>query len=287
MIVLPTPFSQMTYCTGQRCREGKTYVDFIILVFADGVGQGEAGAEEEVDGAAEETFGERREVLVLAAVPVVPASMRLGERVAERVGRGGGGGGMADGRPECARARVQPRFVAVVRVRVFKRKVVRVRGGRGGDWRRPLPVPQILCCKALCVAVAHLALCLVHDTQHPAEHPEAVERFLREVLGGSSRRVREEGGGDEREEVVCEVVHERGDVGGVRVKCVADVVCAEEGVDVLRRGEQRVPLRPVRDVRPGDHLRPGETLHPVRRRLELELGILRRGQERQPDRLRQ
>lgn len=157
-------------------------------------------------------------------------------------------------------------------------------GGCGGDWRRLLPVPQTLCRKALTVA---LALCLVHDTQHPAEHSEAVERFLGEVLGGSSGRVGEERGGDEGEEVVCEVVYEGGDVGGVGVEGVADVVCAEEGVDVVRGGEQRVPLRPVRHVRAGDHLRPGETLHPVRPSLELELGILRRGQERQPDRLRQ
>lgn len=99
--------------------------------------------------------------------------------------------------------------------------------------------------------------------------------------------MREERGGDEREEVVCEVVYEGGEVCGVGMERVADVVCAEEAVDVVRGGEQRVPLRPVRDVRAGDHLRPGETLHPVRPRLELELCILRLGQERQPYRLRQ
>lgn len=96
LIVLPTPFSQMTYCTSQRCRSDaaampgkeKTYVDFIILVFADGLGEGKAGAEEEIDGAAEETFGERRQVLVFAAVSALPAS-RLGEGVADRRRRRG------------------------------------------------------------------------------------------------------------------------------------------------------------------------------------------------------
>lgn len=144
--------------------------------------------------------------------------------------------------------------------------------------RRLLPVPQILCCKALCAAVAHLALCLVHDTQHPAEHSEAVERFLGEVLRCGCRgrgRVREEGGGHEGEEVVGDVVYEGGDVCRVGVECVPDVVGAEEGVHVVGGGEDGVPLRPVRHVRPGDHLRPGETLHPVRPRLELELCILR------------
>lgn len=116
--MLPTPFSQITYCTSQRCRgKAKTYVDFIILVFADGLRQGEAGAEEEVDGAAEQTFGERWHVPVSAAVSVVPAFMRLGEWVADRL-RVGGRRGMANRRSECARARVQlglvSRVVAVV-----------------------------------------------------------------------------------------------------------------------------------------------------------------------------
>lgn len=135
LIVLPTPFSQITYlygvshAGGNNERVKKTYVDFIILVFTDALGQGKSGAEEEIDGTAEQTFGERREVFVLISVLVVPAAFtRLGEGVVDRLGVWRGGRGLVDGRSECTCTHVPRLVVPVVRVGILNHKVVG--GGR-------------------------------------------------------------------------------------------------------------------------------------------------------------
>lgn len=194
---------------------------------------------------------------------------------------------MADGGFECARTDVQLGIVFVL-VRVFVSKLELVGAGvrAGGGARRLLAVPEVRCGKALfCtgVGVAHaadVALCLVHNSEQPGEHAEAAEG-----LGGEVGGAGEAGVGEEGEEAVGEVAEEGGEVCGVVLEGVAEVVCADDRGGVLRRGEEGVPLRPVRAVPGGDPLGRREPLDARGGGLELELRVLRLREERQPDRL--
>lgn len=245
----------------------ETCIDFIVLVLAvHALGQGEAGAKEEVDGAAEETLGERGEVFVwlLWAWGVVGG---LGEGIADR---GRGCGGVAEGGFECARAGVQ---LGVVVVGIRERELG-VAVGTGGGL---LAGPEMGGGKAVSGGVA---LGLVDDGEDGAEDAEAAEGVGAEVGGGG-----EAGVGDEGEEAVCEVGGEGGEVCGVVLEGVAEVGGADDGGDVVGGGEEGVPLRPVRRVRGGDPLRAREALDARGGGLELELRVLRRREERQPDRL--
>lgn len=194
---------------------------------------------------------------------------------------------MADGGFERARTHVQLGIVFVF-VRVFVSKLELVGAGvrAGGRARRLLAVPEVRRGKALfCAGVgvaraADVALCLVHNTEQPGEHAEAAEG-----LGGEVGGAGETGVGEEGEEAVGEVAEEGGEVCGVVLEGVAEVVCADDRGGVLRRGEEGVPLRPVRAVPGGDPLGPREPLDARGGGLELELRVLRLREERQPDRL--
>lgn len=194
---------------------------------------------------------------------------------------------MADGGFERARTDVQLGIVFVL-VRVFVSKLELVGAGvrAGGGARRLLAVPEVRRGKALfCAGVgvaraADVALCLVHNTEQPGEHAEAAEG-----LGGEVGGAGETGVGEESEEAVGEVAEEGGEVCGVVLEGVAEVVCADDRGGVLRRGEEGVPLRPVRAVPGGDPLGPREPLDARGGGLELELRVLRLREERQPDRL--
>lgn len=194
---------------------------------------------------------------------------------------------MADGGFECARTDVQLGIVFVL-VRVFVSKLELVGAGvrAGGGARRRLAVPEVRCGEALfCAGVgvaraADVALCLVHNSEQPGEHAEAAEG-----LGGEVGGAGEAGVGEEGKEAVGEVAEEGGEVCGVVLEGVAEVVCADDRGGVLRRGEEGVPLRPVRAVPGGDPLRPREPLDARGGGLELELRVLRLREERQPDRL--
>lgn len=245
----------------------ETCIDLIVLVLAvHALGQGEAGAKEEVDGAAEETLGERGEVFVwlLWAWGVVGG---LGEGIADR---GRGCGGVAEGGFECARARV----VVVVVVVGIRERELGVAVGTGGGL---VAGPEMGGGKAVSGGVA---LGLVDDGEDGAEDAEAAEGVGAEVGGGG-----EAGVGDEGEEAVCEVGGEGGEVCGVVLEGVAEVGGADDGGDVVGGGEEGVPLRPVRRVCGGDPLRAREALDARGGGLELELRVLRRREERQPDRL--
>lgn len=248
----------------------ETCIDLIVLVLAvHALGQGEAGAKEEVDGAAEETLGERGEVFVwlLWAWGVVGG---LGEGIADR---GRGCGGVAEGGFECARAGVQLGVVGVVVVGIRERELG-VAVGTGGGL---VAGPEMGGGKAVSGGVA---LGLVDDGEDGAEDAEAAEGVGAEVGGGG-----EAGVGDEGEEAVCEVGGEGGEVCGVVLEGVAEVGGADDGGDVVGGGEEGVPLRPVRRVCGGDPLRAREALDARGGGLELELRVLRRREERQPDRL--
>lgn len=192
---------------------------------------------------------------------------------------------MADGGLECARTHVQ---LGIVFVFVFVSKLELVGAGvrAGGRARRLLAVPEVRRGKALfCAGVgvaraADVALCLVHDTEQPGEHAEAAEG-----LGGEVGGAGEAGVGEEGEEAVGEVAEEGGEVCGVVLEGVAEVVCADDRGGVLRRGEEGVPLRPVRAVPRGDPLGRREPLDAPGGGLELEPRVLRLREERQPDRL--
>lgn len=211
----------------------------------------------------------------------------LGEGIVDRFGGGRRWGGMADGGLECARTHAQLGIIFVL-VRVFVSKLELVGAGvrAGGRARRLLAVPEVRGGKALfCAGVgvaraADVALCLVHDSEQPGEHAEAAEG-----LGGEMGGAGEAGVGEEGEEAVGEVAEEGGEVCGVVLEGVAEVVCADDRGGVLRRGEEGVPLRPVRAVPGGDPLGRREPLDARGGGLELELRVLRLREERQPDRL--